>query len=147
MSARSVSAKMAKMAASGSEESSMLDMVLMGAGVVVIVCLLVYIYNRFIHKKPTKNEYFSYGDTRCDCCACSNNSGKCEKCPYGFKEGTTVCAGRMESINQGNNVREQCNCCECGNNNNKDGSKTCAKCPWGLKKDGVTCATYHERTN
>ena len=61
MSARSLSSKMArsavKSAAAGVEESSMLDMILMGAGVVVIILLLVYIYNRFIHKKPTKNEY------------------------------------------------------------------------------------------
>jgi hypothetical protein len=58
----SKSAKSAKSAASGAE-SSMLDMVLMGAGVVVIILLLVYIYNRFIHKQPSKNEYFS---DKCD---------------------------------------------------------------------------------
>ena len=36
----------------------MLDMILIGAGIDVIVCLLVYIYNRFIHKQPAKNEDF-----------------------------------------------------------------------------------------
>ena len=57
--AKSASKSVAKAAAAaGAEESSMLDMVLMGAGIVIIILLLVYIYNRFIHKQPTKSEGF-----------------------------------------------------------------------------------------
>ena len=96
MSARSLSAKMASFAAKSAAkssvssvsgvESSMLDMVLMGAGVVVIILLLVYIYNRFIHKQPAKNEYFggpprvdSRGNTICPPCNCGNTADKSGK--------------------------------------------------------------------
>lgn len=86
MSARSLSAKMANYAAksaakssvSGDAKSSMLDMVLIGAGIVVIILLLVYIYNRFIHKQPAKNEYFAV--RRCPCGKNSDKDGNCD-CP------------------------------------------------------------------
>jgi hypothetical protein len=78
MSTRSVSSKIAKMASSVA--SNPLDMILMGACVVVIVCLLVYIYNRFIHKQH--HEYFG-----CDAgqtCCLQGWHGKppnCKQCP------------------------------------------------------------------
>jgi len=90
MSARSLSSKMANYAAKSAvksasksttslgsgDESSVIDMILMGAGVVIIILLLVYIYNRFIHKQPTKNEYFA--DPKPDA---SVKDNKCPKCP------------------------------------------------------------------
>jgi len=103
MSARSLSAQMAKSAAksaakltasvSTGDESSVMDMILMGAGVVVIILLLVYIYNRFIHKQHAKNEYFEgaalkAGASKCPTCVCGNKRdnesrklicGMCEK--------------------------------------------------------------------
>ena len=110
MSARSLSAKMAKSAAkltspvSTGDESSVMDMILMGAGVVVIILLLVYIYNRFIHKQHAKNEYFEgaapkAGASKCPTCVCGNKrenkSGKlicgmCEKGQERNKNGMCV---------------------------------------------------------
>ena len=85
MSTRSLSSKMAKSAAksaakltasvSTGDESSLMDMILMGAGVAVIILLLVYIYNRFIHKQPAKNEYFD------GAAAPSVDTSKCPVCP------------------------------------------------------------------
>ena len=107
MSTRSVSSKMAKMAASGIEESSMLDMVLMGAGVVVIVCLLVYIYNRFIHKQH--REYFScpigqscclqgwYGDYP-NCTQCPANRPSSPRTKSGGPDSNCKCPNA--SVNQ-----------------------------------------------
>lgn len=106
MSSRSLSAKMAdyvsksaaKSAAKSSvsgAESSVLDMVLMGVGIVVIILLLVYIYNRFIHKQPAKNEYFALGpiDHNNNECICGKKIKQgevsCVKCRYGLnKDGT-----------------------------------------------------------
>jgi len=138
MPARSLSSKMAssvaKSAAAGVEESSMLDMILMGAGVVVIILLLVYIYNRFIHKQPAKHEDFRSYD-QCNCCACSDVSGECIQCQYGYKEDGVGCKSRRES----NNMRTACNCeCDCGYHSAKDGSKTCGRCRFGRNSDG-TC--------
>jgi hypothetical protein len=86
MVARSLSSKMAssivKSASKSTtslgsgDESSVIDMILMGAGVVIIILLLVYIYNRFIHKQPTKNEY--YANPKPDA---SVEDNKCPKCP------------------------------------------------------------------
>jgi hypothetical protein len=117
MSTRSLSSKMAKSAAksaakltasvSTGDESSLMDMILMGAGVAVIILLLVYIYNRFIHKQPAKNEYFdgaaapSVDTSKCPTCVCGNkadNSGKpgklicgmCEKGQVRDKNGMCV---------------------------------------------------------
>lgn len=117
MPARSLSSKMAKSVAksaakltasvSAGDESSVMDMILIGAGVVVIILLLVYIYNRFIHKKPSKNEYFgeaaapSADTSKCPRCVCGNkadNSGKpgklicgmCEKGQVRDKNGMCV---------------------------------------------------------
>jgi hypothetical protein len=97
MSARSLSAKMAKSASSlgSGEGSSVMDMVLMGAGVAVIILLLVYIYNRFIQKQPAKNEYFGLGpiDHNNNECICGKQviqgEVSCVKCRYGTnKDGT-----------------------------------------------------------
>ena len=106
MSARSLSAKMADYASKSAAksavkssvstvESSVLDMVLMGAGIVVIILLLVYIYNRFIHKQPAKNEYFGLGpiDHNNNECICGKQviqgEVSCVKCRYGTnKDGT-----------------------------------------------------------
>ena len=101
MTARSLSAQMAKSVAksaskstasvSTGDESSVMDMILMGAGVVVIILLLVYIYNRFIHKQPAKNEYFegaapTAGNSKCPTCVCGNkaDSGKPGKLSCGI---------------------------------------------------------------
>ena len=98
MSARSLSSKVANYAAksavksaaksagslSSGEGSSVMDMVLMGAGVVIIILLLVYIYNRFIHKQPAKNEYFASTGTVPGCmCGKKVTEGKlsCVNCP------------------------------------------------------------------
>ena len=44
---------------SGGNKSSIIDMILIGSGVIIIICLLVYIYNQFIHKRyKNENEYF-----------------------------------------------------------------------------------------
>jgi hypothetical protein len=92
MSARSLSSKMASSLGS-SKGSSVMDMVLMGAGVAVIILLLVYIYNRFIHKQPAKNEYYinheptssglhdSPNLPNCPVCNREENESNPHKCP------------------------------------------------------------------
>ncbi len=104
MSARSLSAKMASFAAKSAAKSSvssvsgaeysMLDMVLMGAGVVVIILLLVYIYNRFIHKQPAKNEYFvsMSSNSRCNCGKkVEGGNVSCVNCTHGVNREDGTC--------------------------------------------------------
>ncbi len=90
MVARSLSSKMASSVAKSASKSgaslglgsgdvsSVMDMVLMGAGVVIIILLLVYIYNRFIHKQPTKNEYYTGPNPKPND---SVEENRCPKCP------------------------------------------------------------------
>jgi hypothetical protein len=89
---------------SGGNEYRIIDMILIGSGI-IIICLLVYIYNQFIHKRYNKNEYFdgrmveeAFSIQPCHsdklvCDACSNGNDKlvCEKCPNGRDETTGVC--------------------------------------------------------
>ncbi len=110
MSARSLSSKVANYAAksavksaaksagslSSGEGSSVMDMVLMGAGIFIIILLLVYIYNRFIHKQPKKNEYFeSTGTVSSAGCLCGKEikDGKlsCVHCLHGVNKEDGTC--------------------------------------------------------
>jgi len=91
---------------SGGNESSMVDMILIGAGIIIIICLLIYIYNQFIHKRYSmKNEYFdghmvkeAFSIQPCHsdklvCDACSNGNDKlvCDKCSNGRDATTGTC--------------------------------------------------------
>jgi hypothetical protein len=90
---------------SGGNEYRIIDMILIGSGIIIIICLLVYIYNQFIHKRYNKNEYFdgrmveeAFSIQPCHsdklvCDACSNGNDKlvCEKCPNGRDETTGTC--------------------------------------------------------
>ena len=90
---------------SGGKEYSIIDMILVGSGFIIIICLLVYIYRQFIHKRYNKNEYFdgcmveeAFSIQPCSsdklvCDACSNGNDKlvCEKCPNGRDVTTGAC--------------------------------------------------------
>jgi len=76
---------------SGGNKSSIIDMILIGAGIIIIICLLAYIYNQFIHKRYNKNENEYMEEEAFSIQPCNKDKLVCDACVNGRNAETGQC--------------------------------------------------------